>query len=233
VARAIEKYDLEFNRLIFCGAIVRSEYPWTRMFETGRVNAILNDFGREDFWARIVSYFLEDAGQSGYRGFSDTAAGRLIQRAHPEFRHSDYFYERNYQKNWIPFLKAELTETLAASDLRPPNWRFRVTLSIICATLVILTIVGFVWYTGWFGWANKSVPKQDADDAKPVTEKNLSEELIGKTPAEARSMLGQKGMSLRVMLEDGKRQIVKMDLKTNRVNVEVRNGRIIRVLDPG
>ena len=60
VARAMQKYQpVKFDRVIFCGAIVQREYPWNHMFDNGQVRAILNDFGRMDFWAGIVSWWSE------------------------------------------------------------------------------------------------------------------------------------------------------------------------------
>ena len=137
VARSIDLYQLVFDRVIFCGAIVPRDYPWTHFFSQGLVRSVLNDYGRQDFWAWIVEYVVEDAGGSGDEGFQDLAAGKVLQREHQEFRHSDYFYERNYRKNWIPFLQGETPEPPLAIDRRPTNRRFRVTAFVVSLALIL------------------------------------------------------------------------------------------------
>src|SRR5262249_24374025 len=105
VARALELFpEIAFDQVIVCGSIVRPDYPWSRMIEAGRVSRVVNEYGHKDMWARVVGWVVEDAGPSGHEGFSDTAGGRVVQRLHPEFRHSDYFYPLNYRYTWVPVL---------------------------------------------------------------------------------------------------------------------------------
>lgn len=55
VANGIAKYDLEFRYIIFCGAIVQSDYDWTSVINKGRVQRVLNDFGGMDLWVRLAA----------------------------------------------------------------------------------------------------------------------------------------------------------------------------------
>ena len=104
VAKALEKYDeLRFDRIILCGSIVRRDYDWDSLLTSGRVKALLNEYGRRDVWASLASWLIADAGASGARGFQTHCVG-VYQRPRPHFRHSDYFYPLNYRENWLPFL---------------------------------------------------------------------------------------------------------------------------------
>jgi pimeloyl-ACP methyl ester carboxylesterase len=143
VAQALERFpEVTVARLIFCGSIVRQDYPWTHTIcETRQVTEVLNDYGRLDFWAALVGWVVEDAGPSGRRGFSDTARGAVIQREHRDFRHSDYFYTLNYRRNWIPFLQGADPGPLGVAARRPVNWRFRLTLLVVAS--LVATMLGF------------------------------------------------------------------------------------------
>jgi hypothetical protein len=55
VARALElNPELKFDRVIFCGSIVRRDYPWSRIIAAGQVGRVLNDYGDRDMWADVV-----------------------------------------------------------------------------------------------------------------------------------------------------------------------------------
>lgn len=124
VANALRIYKLKFDRVVFCGAIVSRTYPWKSMVKAGLVKGVLNDYGKQDFWAWIVGWFVKDAGSSGYKGFRDVADGCVRQIAHKEFRHSDYFYKTNYRDNWLPFLRGERQPDLEPEPVEPRNWQF-------------------------------------------------------------------------------------------------------------
>jgi hypothetical protein len=78
--------------------------------------------------------------------------------------------------------------------------------------------------------SSKNTAKQDIDDTKVGKTRGPHDDLIGKTLPEARGMLGLKQMTVRVVIEDGKDLLVTMDHRTNRVDVEIRDGRIVRVV---
>jgi hypothetical protein len=56
-----------------------------------------------------------------------------------------------------------------------------------------------------------------------------AESLVGDRPVEAQRIAKSHGCTVRVAILDGKDQTLTMDLKTNRINVAVRDGRIVRV----
>ncbi len=137
VAAAMDKYELRFDRIIFSGSIVYRDFPWSNF--TQQFGSVLNDYGRRDFWAWVARCFVRDSGPSGVKGFADNANGFVIQREHPEFRHSDYHFRRNYRKVWIPFLRGEIPPDVTSADRRPINWSFVMTmLGMFLFTSVVL-----------------------------------------------------------------------------------------------
>ena len=129
VANLLKKYSqVRFDRIIFCGSIVHQGYPWASLAARGQVKSVLNQYGGEDFWAWVVQWGVEDAGPSGYCGFVKPAAV-VQQQNHPEFAHSDYFYDLNYNQNWIPFLLGKPLPAATPSPdgwQAPVNWRFQI-----------------------------------------------------------------------------------------------------------
>ena len=65
---------------------------------------------------------------------------------------------------------------------------------------------------------------------RPVIGAFDTESLVGDRPTRAEQVAESHGCTVRVAIVDGKRQVLTMDLRTNRINVAVRDGRIVRVL---
>lgn len=143
VAQAMERYpEIRFDRLVMCGSIVRRDYPWSHRARSGQIIRALNDFGRRDIWVRVAEWVVADAGSSGYEGFSDTADNCLVQRRHETWRHSDYFYRLNYERNWIPFIiGAHDPDEGQEEGPRAINWRF-----VAVRTLVVLAVASGAVY---------------------------------------------------------------------------------------
>lgn len=85
---------------------------------------------------------MHDVGMSGLKGFVDHAGGRVLNRTHDRFRHSDYFYEGNYRTAWIPFLLGE--NPAEPINLKPPATNRRFRRNVVIAILVLLA-VAIVW----------------------------------------------------------------------------------------
>jgi hypothetical protein len=134
--------EIKLDKMILCGAIVRRDYPWSQVLGArGQADRVLNDYGRKDILAKIVGWFVADADSSVSSGFKDDAGGRVLNRCHPEFRHSDFFYALNYQNVWIPFLKGNDPPPDVKMDRRPVNWKFRIVL------LAVLILIGLLlWF---------------------------------------------------------------------------------------
>jgi pimeloyl-ACP methyl ester carboxylesterase len=154
VARALEQFpEIKFHRIILCGSIVRRDYPWSKILDRGQAECVLNDYGAKDWVVAVAPCFANDVGPSGKVGFEDHAGGRLHQRGHEEFSHSDYFYSLNYQQLWIPFLRGMDPAPLPPLGKSSPNWKFRVTVFVSAVVLLLLA--------GW--WFVKS----NGDDNQP------------------------------------------------------------------
>ncbi|MDG3007347.1 hypothetical protein [Paludisphaera mucosa] len=139
VAKAMRVHNLRFNRIILCGCIVETDYPWKTCFDEGLANAALNDHGSQDFWAWVATYVVKDAGQAGIYGFGEQD-GRLAQICHAHFRHSDYFSTPTYRDTWVPFLRGQPHRQAINLPDAGPNRRFfwtMVTLGIAIAAFFV------------------------------------------------------------------------------------------------
>jgi pimeloyl-ACP methyl ester carboxylesterase len=144
VAGALEKYaEVKLDSFVLCGSIVRRDFPWSHLIP-GQVKRVLNDCGGLDIWAKLVAWFIPDAGPSGASGFGDEAGGQVQQRLRPRFRHSDYFYRLNYQQTWIPFLKGESVVRRAEAKRGVRNWRFLVSRAAVVLALFGLAVI--LWH---------------------------------------------------------------------------------------
>ena len=145
VARAMFLYpQIRFDSLILCGSIIPTDFQWTELSQRGQVRKVLNECASGDFWARIVPWFVKDAGPSGAQGFEDKADGRVQEHHHADWRHSDFFHELSYRDVWIPFLldKPFATPTRTNGTLRT-NIRFRATIGVLTLLLAL---------AGWLLW---------------------------------------------------------------------------------
>lgn len=60
-----------------------------------------------------------------------------------------------------------------------------------------------------------------------------SPNLVGMTVSDARNVLKQRGLALRVTVEDGSPYMLTMDYRRDRVNVEVKDGKVVRIESTG
>lgn len=95
--------DMKFDKVVFCGCILPTDFDWPLLISRDQVNYIRNEYGKRDFWARIVRWFVPRAGDSGFRGF-DLVSSVLEQQRFDDFIHSDFFHDRHIRAHWIPFL---------------------------------------------------------------------------------------------------------------------------------
>ncbi|MEX1275471.1 MAG: hypothetical protein WEE20_06035 [Bacteroidota bacterium] len=111
VARMLEVYpQVKFDKLIFCGSIVRRDYDWKTLLESGRVNLVRNDFGRLDIWPNIARLVISQAGNSGTEGFN-AQDPRIQNHEFKQYNHSMYFQPLHFRDHWLPFLeRVELNE---------------------------------------------------------------------------------------------------------------------------
>jgi hypothetical protein len=53
-------------------------------------------------------------------------------------------------------------------------------------------------------------------------------QIVGKTLDQAKALCESAGMRLRITREDGEAKIVTMDYRTDRVNVHLENGKVVK-----
>ena len=101
VGRCMNKYeDVKFDKIILTGSILPRSFNWGRLFARDQFGQVINECGWQDFWSGAVGTFVQDTGSSGKHGFHVTDDRFIVQNAHEEFEHSDYFY-RTMMQGWV------------------------------------------------------------------------------------------------------------------------------------
>jgi len=128
-----------------------------------------------------------------------------------------------------PYDLRAIAEWLQPQTQEKERWRVDARLKVLGVIVAVAAPV----IAGLFLLARKDGSKpqrgHEAGAAKPGGEMSLDDELMGKTLDEARVLVARRKMTLRVMMEDGKSLLGTLEENPNRVDVGIRNGRIIRV----
>jgi hypothetical protein len=134
---------IRFNKVILCGSILPSDFPWDKLIERGQVQAVRNEYGVRDPWVKRVRWFVRGTGPSGASGFTCQHAG--LEQEEFEYDHGDYFGIDHMEDRWIPFLNKPLAEIPRAQDgpriLRPktvPPW------GLYAVVLALALLVGAI-----------------------------------------------------------------------------------------
>jgi len=105
VGYCLLKYpDVIFDKLILCGSILPSNFDWATILLRDQVTSVLNEYGLNDVWSKIVGRFVPRTGSSGADGFR-IASSQLSEKRFEYFKHSDYFRGQHVRKYWLPFLQ--------------------------------------------------------------------------------------------------------------------------------
>jgi pimeloyl-ACP methyl ester carboxylesterase len=146
VGWALFKYEeLKVNKVILCGSILPTDFPWDTLLERGQVRTVRNEFGVSDIWVKWVRFFVAKTGPSGSKGFTRTHP-RLEQKQF-EFRHSDYFREGHMRAFWMPFLnRRESTVMEKQLTGKKPAWFPPVGLYVIVFSLAVALAAVFVHF---------------------------------------------------------------------------------------
>lgn len=138
VGYAMLKYDgLKFNKIILCGSILPSDFPWDDLLRSGRVRSVRNEFGVRDQWVKLVRYFVRGSGASGARGIAAERQHPLLEQKKVVFNHAEYFV-RAHMKSWIDFLERE-DEVLPSEtvDVRWPRSRPPILLYVLVVAVCL------------------------------------------------------------------------------------------------
>ncbi|MFC9893507.1 serine/threonine-protein kinase [Nocardia sp. NPDC127579] len=109
LGNALLRYPyLRFGKVLLCGSILPTNFPWDLLIERGQVQVVRNEYGSEDVWTRMVSVFVSGTGPSGLVGF--TARSNRLWQERFMFGHSEYFERGHMKSRWLPFLTAHFEE---------------------------------------------------------------------------------------------------------------------------
>jgi pimeloyl-ACP methyl ester carboxylesterase len=101
---AMLKYeDIRVDKVILCGSILPKDFDWATLIAREQVNFVKNEYGVNDFWAKVVQRFIPRTGDSGYSGFQ-IVSSTVRQKRFEYFRHSDFFRRGHFETYWLPFL---------------------------------------------------------------------------------------------------------------------------------
>jgi serine/threonine-protein kinase len=140
---------IRFNKVILCGSILPSDFPWDKLIERGQVQAVRNEYGVRDPWVKRVRWFVRGTGPSGASGF--TCRHDRLEQEEFEYDHGDYFGTDHMEDRWIPFLNKTLPELPRAKDEsripRPHTsapWCLY-SLLVLTAFLITAIFIGSLW----------------------------------------------------------------------------------------
>ncbi|MDF3928731.1 hypothetical protein [Pseudomonas putida] len=117
--------DIRFSRIILCGCIIPTTFPWGLYTKEMSKKSIINDVGTRDFYPVLATFTSFGYGSSGRKGFQTP----LIKDRYFDYGHSDFFEPQNnhISKYWKPFIeKGEIVES--EWDIRKPKLPIKVNM---------------------------------------------------------------------------------------------------------
>jgi len=130
-----EQHDIKPDRVLLCGSVLPTEFPWNRM--VNRPSVILNEAGSRDIWPILAQSLTWGFGASGTFGFQSPG---VRDRFH-NLAHSDYFVGDFAEHYWVPWVqKGEILPTDFEKNHRPPTPYWRNLLAVIPARWILLIL---------------------------------------------------------------------------------------------
>jgi hypothetical protein len=134
---------IRFNKVILCGSILPRDFPWDKLIEAGRVQAVRNEYGVRDPWVKRVSCFVRGTGPSGASGF--TCRHDRLEQEEFDYDHGEYFGKDHMEDRWVPFLNRPLAEIPRSTDgpriPRPHTPAPRCLYGLVSTALLVAAIV--------------------------------------------------------------------------------------------
>ncbi|TPM30834.1 alpha/beta hydrolase [Mesorhizobium sp. B2-3-4] len=160
VSRILAEHpELDFSRIIFCGSVVRNDYPLFQYLDRFSP-PLINEIGTRDYWPAFAESAGWDYGSVGDTGFMQPA---VESRWHSGFGHSDFLKRSFAEEFWIPFLKGEPPKRGDPPTPLPLSIRLLTQLPLkILLPLLLLGILAFAW---WFLLQRDPAPKIAAEPA--------------------------------------------------------------------
>lgn len=127
-ARILQKgFDMKFHRVIFCGSVVKYNFPFEHIsdrFET----PIINDVGTRDAWPALGESATWGYGSAGTYGFHRP---RVEDRYHYKAGHGYFLRNKFCKRFWIPVLRGD--PNVPMGDNKSDTGRWWLTLLYIIA----------------------------------------------------------------------------------------------------
>jgi hypothetical protein len=144
VSRIIEdEFDIRLHRLIFCGSIVRDDFPWQnyghRFDKDSSGNwCAVNDCGWRDIWPVFAKSMTWGYGASGRFGFGNP---KICDRFF-DYNHGEFFSKEHVSEYWQPYISNGTIKPGLAE--RPSNawWVSVLTVVKLRWALVACFVVG-------------------------------------------------------------------------------------------
>lgn len=180
-----EQPQFEWNRIIFCGSVVKDTFPLDHYLDRFR-QPILNEVGKHDVWPALAESLSWAYGSIGSKGLHHPA---VETRWHTGYKHSDFLTAKFTKKYWVPFLR---NGTVVRGD-RPvalPAW-IRVIASlplrylfpvIVLATSLLFAVqstslIPEIWLQRFQGDMPALYPETDATRVQSFTFQTAPEEI--------------------------------------------------------
>lgn len=96
--------DISFEKIILCGCIIPTTFPWAKHTRGMPKRSIINDVGTRDFYPVLATFSSVGYGASGRKGFQSPH----IKDRYFDYDHSDFFEAKynHIEKFWKPFISS-------------------------------------------------------------------------------------------------------------------------------
>lgn len=154
-----DDFSLKIDRVIFCGSVVRYDFPFENFAE--RYDPpILNEVGSRDIWPAVAESVTLGYGSAGTYGFRRPG---VRDRWHNDAGHGFFLNSEFCRKYWIPFLDHGRVVEGSETPQPPRLWVriisiFPLKILATLALLVLLTLGVFRFHSSLF--AEEVVPSQ-------------------------------------------------------------------------
>jgi hypothetical protein len=140
------KFDLRADKVIFCGSVVRYDFPF-QDFSGRFTQPIINEVGSRDFWPAVAESVTWGYGSAGTYGFRRP---RVKDRWHNGYAHSDFLTAEFCKKYWIQYFAYGKIVEADPEYQDPPAFIWvlsRLKLKYVLILVLALIFVG--WYRFW------------------------------------------------------------------------------------
>lgn len=102
----------DIHTILLAGSVLRSDFPWAELMESGKIRRVINDCGIDDAILILSQFCVLLTGMAGRVGFIGASNERFTNRFF-KGGHSHYFEQSEFMEtHWVPLLLShEMTVT--------------------------------------------------------------------------------------------------------------------------